>query len=104
MTARRLFVAFMIAVLLGAAVAVVKAQDEDPDKIIVYYPGICADLPKYGYWYYFFGCHLEENNAVASQVVTLDQSGDTLTTEITRVHADGSVSWIRREQRIRRQP
>jgi hypothetical protein len=95
---RRLLIAFLLAIILGFAVAKVQGQDEG--EIIVYYPGICSVLEKYGYWYYFFACHLEDNNELMAQSVTqtLDSDG-TLTTDITRTHKDGSVSWIRRVQR-----
>jgi hypothetical protein len=93
---RRLVVAFLLAVILGFAVAKVQGDD---GEIIVYYPGICSYLEKYGYWYYFFACHLEENGLQSQEVTqTLDSDG-TLTTDITRTHKDGSVSWIRRVQR-----
>jgi hypothetical protein len=94
---RRLLVAFLLAVLLGIGVAKLHGQDEG--EIIIYYPGICAHLEKYGYWYYFFACHMEENGLMAQSVTqTLDSDG-TLTTDIYRTHKDGSVSWLRRVQR-----
>jgi hypothetical protein len=101
---KRFLLAFLVAVILGCAFgAITQAEegDDDPGRIMVYYPGICIVLTPGSWWYDYFKCQdvMGEQELMSESVThTLDDDG-ALTTEITRTHKDGSVSWLRRVQR-----
>jgi hypothetical protein len=101
---KRFVLAFLVAVILGSVLGVItQAQDEgddDPGRIMVYYPGICIVLTPGSWWYDYFKCQdVMGEQELMSESVTHTLDDGTLTTEITRTHEDGSVSWLRRVQR-----
>jgi hypothetical protein len=98
---KRFLLAFLVAVILGCAFgAITQAEegDDDPGRIMVYYPGICIVLTPGSWWYDYFKCQ-DVMGGLMAEAVTVTVSDDVIETEITRTHLDGSVSWLRRVQR-----
>lgn len=96
MTAR--MKAVLVAVLVGAIFgAIVFAEDEGQP---IYYPGTCVVLEPFSKWWIFFDCWGTSGDTLESVDLSL-QSDGSLVTEIERVNSDGSVTRIRRVQRLK---
>ena len=58
---RRFTIAFLLAVILAACLFISKAQAQDDGggEIVVPRPkSFCETLEPWGYWFFFWGCHL----------------------------------------------
>ena len=99
---KRLLLAFLVAVILACVLGIAEARqvdgEDDPGRIVVYYPGICIVLTPGTYWHRYFKCEDVVGGLQSETVATLE-TADTLTTHIERVHPDGSVTRLWRVQR-----
>lgn len=102
-TTRRLLWAILIAALLALGIKAVNAQGRGGDaetQIVYYFPGLCASLEPYSYWWYFWACDLAQPGLAESVTYHFESDGRVFV-EIIRTYPSGQRSSVIRELKER---